>query len=53
MLSAGVGPADMNWFVPGQANIRMIEAGVKRSGCDPERVLVSLDKLGNTSAGQS
>lgn len=28
----------------------MIEAGVERFGCDPERVLVSLDKVGNTSA---
>jgi 3-oxoacyl-[acyl-carrier-protein] synthase-3 len=40
----------MNWFVPDQANICMVEAGVERFGCNPERVLVSLDKFGNTSA---
>lgn len=39
----------MNWFVPLQANICMLEAGVERFGCDPERVLVSLDQFGNTS----
>jgi 3-oxoacyl-[acyl-carrier-protein] synthase-3 len=40
----------MNWFVPLQANICMLETGVERFGCDPERVLVSLDKFGDTSA---
>ncbi|MCX6083810.1 MAG: hypothetical protein NT102_02445 [Caldiserica bacterium] len=40
----------MDWFVPRQANICMIEAGVERFGCDPERVLGSLGKFGNTSA---
>ena len=42
--------ADVDWFIPHQANLRIIEAVAKRLDFPMERVLVNLDKYGNTSA---
>ena len=41
---------DLDWFVPHQANYRIIEAVVKRIGCPLEKVVVNVDRCGNTSA---
>jgi 3-oxoacyl-[acyl-carrier-protein] synthase-3 len=41
---------DVDWFIPHQANIRIIDHAVKRLGADPARVLTNLDRYGNTSA---
>ena len=41
---------DLDWFVPHQANFRIIEAVVKRIGCPMEKVIVNVDRYGNTSA---
>lgn len=41
---------DVDWIVPHQANVRIIDNAVKRLGADPERVLVNLERYGNTSA---
>lgn len=42
---------DVNWFVPHQANVRIIDAAVERAGIAPEKVMVNIEKYGNTSAG--
>lgn len=41
---------DIRWFIPHQANLRIIEAGIKRIGIPEERVAITLDKYGNSSA---
>jgi 3-oxoacyl-[acyl-carrier-protein] synthase-3 len=41
---------DVTWFVPHQANIRIIDHAVKRLEIDPGRVLTNLERYGNTSA---
>ena len=41
---------DIQWFVPHQANLRIIEAVGDRLGIDPNKVLVNIQRLGNTSA---
>ncbi len=41
---------DFEWFVPHQANLRIIEAVGQRLGIDPAKVLVNIEKVGNTSA---
>ena len=44
--------ADMiDWLVPHQANNRIIEATAERMGLPPERVMVTIHKYGNTTAG--
>lgn len=47
---AGVSASEVAWFVPHQANGRIIEAASNRLGIEPERALVNLDRYGNTSA---
>jgi len=37
-------------FIPHQANIRIVDAALKRLGIDPGRVVVNLDRYGNMSA---
>ena len=46
----GLGIDDVDWIVPHQANVRIIDNAVKRLGADPARVLVNLERYGNTSA---
>ena len=46
---AGLKVADIDVLVPHQANMRIIEAATKRLGIPPEKVLVNLDRYGNTS----
>ena len=41
---------DVDWLVPHQANLRIIEATSSRSGIAPEKVLVNIEHYGNTSA---
>ena len=47
---AGIGAADVAWFVPHQANGRIIEAAASRLGFEPERTLINIDRYGNTSS---
>jgi 3-oxoacyl-[acyl-carrier-protein] synthase III len=47
---AGVQLADIDWFIPHSANMRMIEALCKRMNFPRERTLTSLEYYGNTSA---
>ncbi len=47
---AGVTPSDVAWFVPHQANIRIIDSAATRLGIAGERTIVNIDRYGNTSA---
>jgi len=47
---AGMTGADVDWFVPHQANARIIEAAAARLGIPAERTIVNIDRFGNTSA---
>ena len=42
---------DIDWFVPHQANKRIIDAARNRLGIPSEKVMVNIQKYGNTSAG--
>ena len=46
----GFTAADLDLFVPHQANLRIIEAAVKRLKVPMERVMVNVDRYGNTGA---
>jgi 3-oxoacyl-[acyl-carrier-protein] synthase-3 len=41
---------DINWLVPHQANIRIINATARKLNMDKNHVVVTVDKHGNTSA---
>lgn len=41
---------DVKLLVPHQANLRIIDAAAKRLGLDPEKVLINIDRYGNTTA---
>jgi 3-oxoacyl-[acyl-carrier-protein] synthase-3 len=42
--------ADVDWLVPHQANRRIIEASAERAGLPMDRVMMNIDKYGNTTA---
>lgn len=41
---------DVDWLIPHQANVRILEATAKRLGLEPSRLIVTVDKHANTSA---
>jgi 3-oxoacyl-[acyl-carrier-protein] synthase-3 len=47
---AGMKADEVDWFVPHQANSRIIDAAATRIGIPPERTLVNIDRYGNTSS---
>src|SRR5579863_3128286 len=47
---AGVTAADIDWFVPHQANRRIIDASADKLGIPRDKVVVTVDRHGNTSA---
>lgn len=47
---AGIGADDLDWFVPHQANKRIIDASAKKLGIAENKVVVTVDLHGNTSA---
>ena len=47
---AGISPAEVDWLIPHQANIRIIEATAKKMGLPMDKVIVTVDRHGNTSA---
>jgi 3-oxoacyl-[acyl-carrier-protein] synthase III len=47
----GISGADLGCFVPHQANKRIITSTAERLGLPPDRVIINIDKYGNTSAG--
>jgi 3-oxoacyl-[acyl-carrier-protein] synthase-3 len=48
--ASGYTAADIDWFVPHQANVRIIDASAKKLGIDPAKVVRTVDRHGNTSA---
>lgn len=47
---AGLEPEDVDMFVPHQANIRIMESARDRLGIEKEKMSVTVDRYGNTSA---
>ena len=47
---AGITKDDIDWFIPHQANIRIIETAAKKLGVPMEKFAVTLDHYGNTSS---
>lgn len=41
---------DLDWFIPHQANLRIIQSIIRKLGIKMDRVIITLDKHGNTSA---
>ncbi|MFS8512274.1 MAG: ketoacyl-ACP synthase III [Planifilum fulgidum] len=50
LSKAGMTKEDIDFLVPHQANIRIIDAAVKRFGLSEEKVIVNLDRFGNMSS---
>jgi 3-oxoacyl-[acyl-carrier-protein] synthase-3 len=42
---------DVAWLVPHQANLRIIDATARRMGLDPEKVMINIQRFGNTTNG--
>ena len=42
---------DVDWLVPHQANLRIIDATAERMGLPREKVMINIEKYGNTTAG--
>ncbi len=50
MKNAGINKDEIDWLIPHQANIRIVDSVGERLGVPAEKVIVSLDHHGNTSA---
>lgn len=48
--ATGYGAADVDWFVPHQANKRIIDGSAHKLGIAPEKIVSTVDRHGNTSA---
>jgi 3-oxoacyl-[acyl-carrier-protein] synthase-3 len=48
--ATGYTAADIDWFVPHQANKRIIDDSAHKLGIDPKKAVITVDKHGNTSA---
>jgi 3-oxoacyl-[acyl-carrier-protein] synthase III len=48
--ATGYTAADVDWFVPHQANKRIIEGSAQKLGIAPEKIVLTVDRHGNTSA---
>ncbi len=46
----GVTKDDIDWFIPHQANVRIIETAAKKLGADMDKFIITLDRFGNTSS---
>ena len=42
--------SDIAWLVPHQANLRIVEATAQRMGIDSSKVMINIDRFGNTTA---
>jgi 3-oxoacyl-[acyl-carrier-protein] synthase-3 len=47
---AGLGIGDIDWFVPHQANQRILDGTARKLGIPPEKVVITIANQGNTSA---
>jgi 3-oxoacyl-[acyl-carrier-protein] synthase-3 len=48
--ATGYSAADVDWFVPHQANKRIIDGSAHKLGIAPEKIIMTVDRHGNTSA---
>jgi 3-oxoacyl-[acyl-carrier-protein] synthase-3 len=48
--ATGYSAADIDWFVPHQANKRIIDGSAHKLGITPDKVVITVDRHGNTSA---
>jgi 3-oxoacyl-[acyl-carrier-protein] synthase-3 len=48
--ATGLNSEDLDWFVPHQANRRIIDASARKLGIDDSKVVITVDHHGNTSA---
>jgi 3-oxoacyl-[acyl-carrier-protein] synthase III len=48
--TAGIRSSEVDWLIPHQANIRIIDATGRKLGVDRNKVIVTVDRHGNTSA---
>ncbi|MEM7069507.1 MAG: beta-ketoacyl-ACP synthase III [Pseudomonadota bacterium] len=48
--ATGLTSEDLDWFIPHQANKRIIDASAKKLNIAPEKVVITVDQHGNTSA---
>jgi 3-oxoacyl-[acyl-carrier-protein] synthase-3 len=48
--ATGYTAADIDWFVPHQANKRIIDGSAQKLGIAPEKIVTTVDRHGNTSA---
>jgi 3-oxoacyl-[acyl-carrier-protein] synthase III len=46
----GMQPADVDWLIPHQANVRILDATAKKLGIESAKVIVTVDSHANTSA---
>jgi 3-oxoacyl-[acyl-carrier-protein] synthase-3 len=51
LAECGLTIDDIDVYVPHQANVRIIDHAVKRLGVAPDRVVINVDRYGNTSSG--
>jgi 3-oxoacyl-[acyl-carrier-protein] synthase-3 len=50
VAAAGLTIADIDWLIPHQANVRILQATGRKLGISPEKVVVTVDRHANTSA---
>jgi len=50
MEKHNITPEDLAWLVPHQANMRIIEATARRMGLNKEKVMINIERYGNTTA---
>lgn len=50
LAAAGIHKAQVDWLIPHQANVRIIESAAKKLGLRMDHVVVTVDRHGNTSA---
>jgi 3-oxoacyl-[acyl-carrier-protein] synthase-3 len=51
MEKNGLTSEDVDWLVPHQANLRIIDATAERMGLPTDKVMINIQKFGNTTAG--
>ena len=47
---AGLAPTDVDWVIPHQANLRILEGTARKLGLSMDRIVVTVDRHANTSA---
>jgi 3-oxoacyl-[acyl-carrier-protein] synthase-3 len=51
MEKNGLTSEDISWLVPHQANLRIVEATARRMGLDRDKVMINIQRYGNTTNG--